>query len=225
LFRRDFNANFLNQVANDPAVKGGAKLEGITDLSHLVTFDNVLLSYESGCFLLINKGGGTYEVHTLALKEGRGDVLRENIDLAMEYMFLQTDCVRLVTIAYKDNPASIALSERYFDNKGETKEYKYYELQYQSWIIKSHLAKDEGEKFNLSVKTNYAKDSLYDYHVGGAILLIKNGNIGKGAEMYNAWAVMSNYEQIAILSVAPLIMQIDHMTMIYQNKVLEEICQ
>ena len=118
MFRRDFNANFLNQVANDPAVKGGAKLEGITDLSHLVTFDNVLLSYESGCFLLINKGGGTYEVHTLALKEGRGDVLRENIDLAMEYMFLQTDCVRLVTIAYKDNPASIALSERYFDNNG-----------------------------------------------------------------------------------------------------------
>jgi hypothetical protein len=223
--RRDFNADFLNQVANDPAVKGGAKLEGIADLSQFVTLDNVVLSYEAGCFLLINKGSGTYEVHTLALKEGRGNILRENIDLAMEYMFLQTDCLRLVTTAYKDNPASTALSEVYFNNKGETEGYKYYELQYQDWVVKCDKARDEGESFHLGVETNHDEDTVHDYHVGGAILLLKNGNIGKGAEMYNAWAAMSGYELITILSVAPLILQIGQMTVIYHNGILEEICQ
>jgi hypothetical protein len=222
---RDFNADFLNKVANDPAVKGGARLNGMTDLSHLATIDNVILSYETGCFLLINKGAGIYEVHTLALKEGRGKILRKNIALAMEYMFFQTDCVKLITTAYKDNAASLALSEAYFSAKGETADFVYYSLDYLDWVTKCESARKVGDEFHSGVKTNHDEDTTHDCHVGGAILLLKNGNVGKGLEMYNAWAVMSGYALIAVLSVTPLIMQIGEMNLIYQEGALEEICQ
>lgn len=223
--KRVFNADFINQLLTDRSIIKGAKLEGISDLSQLVTTNNVVLTYESGAFLLINKGAAVYEVHTMALKEGRGNVLRENIVLAMEYMFFQTDCERLITTAYKDNSASVALSEEYFHPKGQNEDAYYYELNYTDWITRCDLASDEGEKFHEQVTVNHPQDHTHDFHVGGAILLLKNGNVGKGVTLYNEWAKMSGYDVINILNVTPLIMQIGEMKLIYHNQVLEEICQ
>lgn len=223
--KRDFNADFLNQLLNDRSIIRGSRLEGVTDLSLLVKDTNVILTYEEGAFLVINKGASTYEVHTMALKEGRGKVLRENIAKAMEYMFFNTDCVRLITSAFKDNPASVALSKEYFRLKGENEEAYYYELRYGDWITDCDIARDEGERFHEQVEVNHSKDDTHDSNVGGAILLLKNGNVGKGVTLYNEWAKMSGYELITVLNVTPLIMQIGEMKVIYHNQVLEEICQ
>jgi hypothetical protein len=222
--KREFTADFINGVANDPSVKGGSKLGGYTDLSELISLDNVLLTYEFGGFILINKGGGTYEVHTMALKQGRGKLLRENIGKAMEYMFFETDCLRLVTMAYKDNPASMALSDAYFDCKGETEEYKYYERHYSDWVSGCDRAKSEGDSFHLGVEQTHEDDDYHDYHVGGAMILLKNGNIGKGVQVYNDWAAMSGYASIEVIGVTPLIIEVGEMTLIYHNQELEEIC-
>jgi hypothetical protein len=243
MVKREFDAEYINAVVNDPAVKDGAKIVEIADLA-LVASDarNFILVYDGGGFVIINRNDGVYEVHTQALKEGRGRTLRNAITEAMEFMFFQTDCVRLLTKAWKDNPASIALSNHYFNCKGDTEENYYYELLYRDWVETSNNAKEEGEKFHALVedqKDHIANGALataiekhkddrdddthdtHDYHVGGACLMLKYGNMFKAREMYNGWAKMSGYERIVILGTEPLVCGIGDMTLTYHNSKME----
>lgn len=222
--KREFSAEYLNQIANDPSVSYGAKLTGIADLSSLVAdLRNVIITFNGGALLGLYKGDFTYEVHTMASKDGRGPILREAIKEALEYMFIQTACDRLITTAYKDNKAAVVLSEHYFQRRGETEETFYYELSYQSWVEKSGLARDAGAAFHGAVETNLAEDAIHDAHVGGAMLLLKAGNPAKAIRMYNGWAVMSGYEQIFVLNALPLIASLGNMKLIYHNQKLEQI--
>lgn len=221
MLKRQFTAEHINAIANHSSVKHGAKIAEEADLLPLVNdYRHVVLAYEQGGFVLLNKGSQTYEVHTLALPEGRGPILRDAVKEMLHYLFLQTDCERLITTAYKASPLAMALSEEFMAFRGETDEYKYYELTYRDWVITSPIAKQAGEEFHNSVETDHGEDSTHDSHVGGAILLVKYGNVGKAKKVYNEWAVMSGYAQCSILNVSPLILGIGEMRLIYHNMTL-----
>ena len=56
---REFNAEYANTVLNDPAVIKGSRAAPGSDLSALVAdLNNVLLTYDGGAFLCVNKGSG-----------------------------------------------------------------------------------------------------------------------------------------------------------------------
>lgn len=227
MIKREFDARYLNSVANDPAVRGGSRIKEDIDMTPMAQdYRNLILTYEGGGFLVLWKGNGVYEVHTMALKGGRGCVLRDAIKDALEYMFFRTDCERLITVAYKDNPASVALSDAFFERRGSTELLNYYELRYSNWVQQCKTAKDAGHQFHAGVETNHEEDDTHDYHVGGAIQLIQNGNTLKAIKLYNEWAVMSGYEQAILVNAFPLIVHIGDMKVIYQdNKLGEIICQ
>ena len=221
---RDFSPTFINKVLNDPAVRGGAKIEHTTDLTNLVKdIRNIVLKYEKGCFLLVWISDGVYDVHTLALKDGRGKMLRQAIEKAMEYMFFETECELLTTLAYKNNAPSVALSDSYFNRMSESEELITYNLTYHDWIIKSETARLEGERFHSQVDANHDDDKAHDCYVGGSILILKSGNVYKSTKLYNEWAETSGYEEISILNNSPLLLKIGDMML---NSDLEQIsCQ
>lgn len=224
MVKREFDATFINLVANDPAVKPGAKIDGFADLTEVVSdYRNVLLTYEYGGFLLLYKSPGAYEIHTLALKAGRGQMLREAAREMLGYMFFQTDCERLITTAYKDNPSAAALSREFMTEKGETEKYHYFELTYRDWVVTCDIAREAGEQFHEIVDTNHADDVFHDHHAGGACILIRYGNILKAVKQYNEWAVMSGYQTFRIVQPMPLILSSGDMQLIYHNFQLEQI--
>lgn len=226
MISRVFNADYINAVANHPCVSVGAKIISPIDLMSVAEdYGNVILIFDGGAFILLGKGGGIYEVHTMALKEGRGKILRGAVNEALEYMFFKTDCIRLVTISYKDNVAACALASAYFDKRGENDEYNYYDLTYSQWIASCKTAQSAGEEFHKNIETNHDTDCSHDCNVGGALLLIKNGNVMKAISVYNQWAIMSGYEQAILTNQYPPIAHIGEMKLIYHNNRVDEICQ
>lgn len=224
MIKREFNADFINYVANDPSVKGGAKVNGVADLSSAVSdLRNVLITFEHGGFLLINKSSAVYEVHTMALKQGRGPMLREAIKEMLDYLFMQTDCERLVTVAYKDNPSAMRLSDEFMELRGETGSYCYYDLAYHDWVMTSQACRERGHLFHESVETNHEEDSTHDFHVGGALRMVEYGNVSKAKKLYNEWAVMSGYAPCQILNVSPLILGVGDMRLVIHNHTIEVI--
>jgi len=225
--KRVFDATYANSVMRHPSVMCGAMVTEDADLSEFVSnLNNVVLVYDGGAFAVENKGSGVYDVHTLALPEGRGKKLRENISKALRYMFVETDCERLITKAFKDNSSSVALSDAFFNRRGESKEFIYYEMPYSKWVESSAEAKCTGESFHGSIEANHDDDITHDHHAGGAILILQTGNYEKATRLYNEWAVMSGYEPIALLRINPLIASMGKDLFIYHNQTLEQIlCQ
>jgi hypothetical protein len=132
MIRREFDAEYINMVANHPSVRGGAKIDMLghdADFSELVAnLDNLLLVYDGGCFLLIDKGYGVYEVHTMALKHGRGKRLRSMVLEMLEYLFGFAHADKLETMVFADNQAAAKLAEEFMPMIREEGGIKYYAL-------------------------------------------------------------------------------------------------
>lgn len=138
---RHYNADYINLVANHPSVRGGAKIDMLghdADFSAIVANpDNVLIAYEGGCFLLLFKSPGVYELHTMALKHGRGKTLRQHIVLMLIYMFEFIKAERIETMAFIENAAAIRLAEQ-FAHCYQTKDgIKYYAMNAQEFQNRS----------------------------------------------------------------------------------------
>jgi hypothetical protein len=89
LVRRTFDAERINTLANDPAVRPfvGGDGESRIDLTEAVANrDNVFLDGEHGAFALSWSAPGVYEVHTLILPEGRGQWAAEFASEMLAYM-------------------------------------------------------------------------------------------------------------------------------------------
>lgn len=107
------DAAFLNHVMNHESVKGDVSLgyKGDLDASSLLSNPrNHFLATEFGGFLVLDNGNGVYEVHTQFLPGGRGKAAREAARESMEHMFLETDCMELITFCPTDNRKAINLA-------------------------------------------------------------------------------------------------------------------
>lgn len=213
MINRSFDYDFIQAVIGHPSVIKGAKAWECIDLKPTIdNLDNYLLVNDFGGFVVINRMPGIYECHTQFLPDGRGEAVRAAVVDAFDYMFINTDCTRIITKAYKDNPASIALSKEFFKEEGETEEYYYYSRSYSEWVYneKNELA---GRSFHELVEetTNHDDDDTHNYHVGGCLRMAKAGNYIKAQHFYNEWAVMSGYETITILKQNPLLISVGNM--------------
>lgn len=210
IIARSFTAEFMAGVITHPSVIKGAKGWESIDIKPIVdNLDNYLLVNEWGGFIVIKRTAFTYECHTQFLPEGRGKGVREAVAEAFDYMFVNTDCEKIITKAYKDNPASIKLSREFFKEEGETKDYYYYSCSYTDWI-RNDKNLSSGKIFHDIVEetTNHEDDEVHDYCVGFCLRMAKAGNVEKAQKLYNEWAVMSGYEPIVILRYKPLLAQI-----------------
>jgi hypothetical protein len=212
MLKRSFNPELMHDVLNHSSVKDGAQIKGNADITSIIqNKENVVLQNEYGGFIIIKKMPGIYEWHTQFLPEGRGEPVRNAAKEALRYMFIETDCVRVISYAYTA-PAR-KLAEEFLKKRGNTNGMTYYSLDYLDWVETDQEAKRIGEAFHEMVKdeTNHDDDEIHDYHVGAACLMATTGNIDKAQALYNQWALMSHYEPIHIEHRQPLIIRVKDM--------------
>ncbi len=220
MIKRVYNADFINSVINHPSVKEGAEVKESLDVSEVAAnLNNHILINEHGGFLVIKKMPGVYECHTQFLPEGRGQAAVDAVNEALNYMFLQTDCTRIVTKVNVNNKPVRMFTGQFFKKRGILGDYGYYSLDLECWIETSSECLIQGRLFHAMIEeeVKHQDDATHNSYVGAALLMAQNNNVYKGQLAYNRWSVMSGYEPIIILSETPLIAQCGNLKIAIQN--------
>lgn len=217
---RTLDATYLNEVSNHPDVRPWLKGEGPVDLTALVADPaNITLQYEGGGWFLQNLGGCVYEVHSMFTPESRGRHVAKCLAEALEYVFVETDAVKLVTRLPKGNVNARSLGQmagfRPWFMRGED---EYAVLAIEDWINNSYSCKSSGEWFHKRLEEAKAaagsplpthdEDAAHDAAVGAAVLMCKAGNAAKGVWHYNQWARFAGYAPVTLVSASPLIVDV-----------------
>lgn len=212
---RILNATVFNSIANDPDIRpylGGTEA---LDLTNVIANPNnycFLTDNKNGAHLLINKGNGVYEVHTISLPEARGKTMLRLMKEARAFMFLQTDAVELQTFV-PDGQLSTLL---WADLAGFRKDYwrdnsfngdtggTYMSLAYKDWVLKDKdnlkIGKafhDQIEKFEL---LTHEDDAVHDAWAGATV---RSRALPKAISYYNQYAARTGYQTLSILSFFP----------------------
>lgn len=218
---RTFDPTFLNSVANNPEVRLWLGGQGPIDLT--ATLDNpgnYAFCDDTGGFVVIQLHGARYECHTIFSPDRRG--VKGVLDLmfaAQQYMFTQTPCDDIVTKVPDENRGAdwLARAGKFvegFRRNGVS----YRSLSLDRWAQVCSTAPDEGRAFHLileaakqaagSALAVHGEDELHDRMVGAAILMAKTGNVVKGVNFYNSWALWAGYAPISLLSEQPAVIDI-----------------
>jgi hypothetical protein len=218
MIKRVYNADFINSVINHPSVKEGAEVKAFADMSEIASnLNNHILVNETGGFIVIKKMPGVYECHTQFLPEGRGQHAVDAVNEALNYMFLQTDCIRLVTKVNVNNKLVRLFTAQFFNRRGQVSDHYYYSLDMEDWIEKSESCLVEGRLFYALFGDGDDNDITESSYIGAALLMSKNSNVYKGLLAYNRWASMPNYEHIFVHNELPLILQKGALKIAIQN--------
>lgn len=222
--RRTLHAANLNAVCNHPDVRPWLGGEGKIDLTEAVSNPlNITLEIDGGGFLLINRGGGTYDVHSQFVPASRRHTLGA-MRFGIEYMFTRTDCLQLVTQLPDSNAAALALGVKAGFREWFRREdtllgpSAFGVITIDEWITRNAALEAHGQRFHDlleqaksaigSTLPIHAHDPVHERYVGAALLMAERGNAAKGVAIYNRWAVTAGYAQIAVLTQAPLVIDV-----------------
>jgi len=217
---RTLDPSFLTSVANHPEVRPYLKGNGLLDLTEIISNpSNIALQYNGGGWVLIQVSVGVYEVHSMFLPEFRGRHVAECLTDALEYVFIHTDCHRLVTQIPDDNKQAKALGKMAgFRPWFRRSESDYMRIELEDWAQSSESCKVAGEGFHNLLEAakvdagsrleSHDDDPAHDHAVGAAVLMCQSGNGAKAVWYYNAWAVCAGYAPIKLVSVNPLVIDV-----------------
>lgn len=228
MIRRTMDAGFLNSVVNHPEVRpwlGGA--EPIDLAPALSDPRNVALVSDHGGFFLEWREPGLYEVHTQFLPSGRGRHAFEAVWEAMRYMFVETDCTRLLTRVPVFNRRTLAFTaaigwRKLFERKaawpmpnGQMSDVHYYAFDFEDWRARDRTLAAHGQWFHdffdreIRVRElevpEHPEDHDHDVAVGAAVLMFRSGNSSKATHLYNRYALHSGYPTIRLIGQNPAI--------------------
>jgi len=218
MIKRTYNADFINSVVNDPSVKDGAEAKGVLDFSAVAAnLNNFILVNEFGGFIVIKLMPGIYECHTQFLPDGRGQLAVDAVEEAMRYMFIHTDCTRIVTKVNVNNKPVRMFAGQFFRKRGQSGDHCYYSIDLEDWISADGHCLIKGRLFHAQIDAETDIDPAYNSFTGAAILMALAGNVYKGQLAYNRWAVMAGFEPIIVLSETPLMLRKGNFTLSLQN--------
>ena len=196
---RTLDSTYLNEVANHPEVRPWLKGEAALDLTPMVSNpQNIALQFEGGGWVLRSLGACQYEVHSLFVPEVRGAKVRDNLKDALEYVFVQTDAVKLVTQLPEGNVAARALARiagfrLWF---GE-----HHVLCIEDWIQASDACLQAGQQFHEKL------EAISPSHAAGAAFLMLKTNPAKAVWHFNQWAAVCFAPMIDLVSASPLMIR------------------
>lgn len=232
MIQREFDATRLNAVVNHPAVHPWVSLpgQGELDLTPAASDPrNVLLMTEGGGLLFVQHEPGVYEVHTQFVPEVRGRAALKATREAVHWMFTRTDCMEILTKVPQGNVAAEALTRALggvldFERKDAwqtplgLRSVKYYGLRYADWVKSAGGLVERGHWFHDQLESEKVRmgshavvhddDPAHDRHVGAAVEMILRGQVAKAIVLYNRWARFAGYVELQVVSVAPLIIDI-----------------
>ncbi len=220
---RTLNYKIFNEIANHKEVRPFLGGKGFLDLKSIVENLNnfcFVTDEENGGYIVINKGTGSYEVHTFSYPCARGKTMFKLMRQARAFMFLRTDCIELQTYV----PEGLTNINLWASNSGFREDFKrencfdldgtkvgltYYSMSYEDWVLKDIDNKIEGQNFHTVIEANHEDDDVHDYWAGATYRAVKNFNYIKAISFYNKWANRTGYAPISVVSVQPLVVNIE----------------
>lgn len=233
MYERHFDAQWANKLANHPSIFpyicGSHK--GPFDLSAVIAnTNNVCLAGEFGTVLFIQHQPGIYEFHTNVLPEGRGAWMVKSSQFAFNWMFTKTDAYELITECPQGNVSARAgaravgcthvFTTRPIWSMGdELVSVDVCSILIQHWIKNAKGISAIGKWFHNNLENQYkilgrslethAEDEEHDRYVGAAMEMIRSGYIFKAITFYNRWAILARYKPINLVSLDPLVIDIN----------------
>lgn len=219
---RTMEHEFLEAIANDPDVRPwmGGDLTKRVELEDIISRPgNYAFVNDEGGFVVHLLAPGLYECHTI-FKPGGVDV-RGMLRLlweAQEFMFIETDCDNICTRVASDNPRADALAQHaHFTEQYTRKGMSYRNLSLDAWAEAcSTRLLAEGAWFHDRIATAkkaagvaeplHDEDPAHDVRVGLSSLMVKAGNVAKGVDIYNRWAVQMGYAPTTVLWGQPVVL-------------------
>lgn len=231
MLKRDLDATRLNKIINTPEIFKWVKLpnqDHIDTTKILQNLNNFALMMNEGGSLFIQQEPGIYEVHNNYLPTIRGSICLGLIKNALKYMFIHTDCMKVLSKIPVNNEAAKGMArllhaQLMFTRKNawpisetEAIDIEYYELTYQDWLDSHNKldAMESGKWFHERVESLSANTvqhdecNTHDMYVGVAVEMILAGNVDKGVILYNQWARFAGYQPIEIVQHHPLVINI-----------------
>lgn len=227
--KRSLNPAPFNVIANHPEVfpwLGFPEGLGEADLSQAVVNPRnfcFLTPNEDGGYIVIRLQAGLYAAHTLATPEARGKPMLRLMRESFRAMFTETDAIEITTLVPDGNEAAKSWAdvagfrntfrrEAFFPLGGEFVGGQYRSLSWQEWAMCDPENLALGRMFHgalQGLRSNpHPEDVTHDRFVGAALGTCKGGNVEKGINLYNRWAVTAGYNQAAILSMTPPLVDI-----------------
>lgn len=229
--QRELDATRLNKIINTPEIFKWVKLpnQDYIDVTKILqNLNNFALVMDKGGSLFIQQEPGIYEVHNNYLPTVRGFICLGLIKNALKYMFIRTDCMKVLSKIPVNNEAAKGMArllhaQLMFTRKNawptsdnEAIDIEYYELTYQDWLDAHNKldAIESGKWFHERIELltgdiiQHAECNTHDTYVGVAVEMILAGNVDKGVIHYNQWARFAGYQLIEIAQRHPLVINI-----------------
>lgn len=203
------------------------------DVSPYLADPHLALIVEGGCFLGWAHQYGRVECHTNFLPSARGrNAIREGRD-CLAFMFLQTQCLEIVTRVPTFNVAAAQYARamgfrqafvrpQVWLKGGVRHPMGYYTLTLDDWILQGHCAR-AGREFHDRLQTliptrhAHVDDEAHDCYVGAATEMLRLGNPQKAEVIYNHWALFAGYTPFKVVSKKPLKIDIKECVLTIEN--------
>lgn len=208
---RTNNPEFLEAIANHPDVRrwlGGDPSVPIRLAQVLADPNSYALVNHEGGFLVHQLAPGQYECHTIyhpGHSNPRGVV--RTMQEAFEFMFVETNCVEVVTKIHEDNHQAARLA----DIAGFTERFVRNGVSFRNVTLDMWAAAcstrliAEGETFHGQIGAiDDTGDDGLNSHVGLCVRMLRAGNVLKGLDYYNRWALQIGGSPMIIHMAQPL---------------------
>lgn len=206
------NAERVNALANHPDVRpwllGGTEALDLTPLVENPAV--VVLEAEHGAFVLVPIMSDVYELHTLFEPQGRGKAVLAQAAEMFRYVFVHTPALEIVTKVPDGNSAAgVAAAHAGFTDRFKSRNTSHRGLTVQAWALKDSLTHLHGHTFHETLEQAkrasgcdlpvHPDDPTHDAIVGASLMMGFAGNLEKGVDLYNRWAIFAGYATIALV--------------------------
>jgi len=219
------NVEAFNRIANHPSVLPYVVQKGQHDLDFADFFlnpRNIGFLGSNCAFIAHYLDAGMYEVHSMALPEARGRTVLLAATEAINFMFLSTPCMELLTRVVAGNVAADALAKavgfhlefvrpKAWNAPDGAKDCRYYAMRYPDWVKRQGWLCESGGWFHHDVlgdDRTHEDDAAHDLHVGACVEMVRAGQARKGVILYNRWARFAGYEPVEIVADDPVTIDI-----------------
>jgi hypothetical protein len=232
MLERHFDAKVLNEIINRPDMRDDVATgqEGYLDCTaQLANKNNVALMGQYGGCVFIKLTPGIYEVHTQVVPEGRGPWALRMTEAAARWMFTRTDCWEIATRVPEGHVAARALTlkrglKREFTRFGECRwrnkscDVTIYSYRLQDWVGLDDGLLAIGRAFHDKLHeaivqwgvVPHEDDENHNRYVGATALMAWAGQVQKGLQFYNRWALLARHPVVELKSTNPVRIAIDH---------------
>lgn len=224
---RTYDFPLLDKIANMPEVR--PKLGGKGDINLETTVmnpANYTFTIAVGGFIVVRIMDGVYEAHSVFTPDRRGVLMIVKLmEEVQAYMFLNTDCHLLVTKIPTGHDGAAWLAKRggfvlngHQGNWDEGKGADVMHFPLDTWARVCYRTLEAGRQFHEALEAakklkhselpTHEDDELHDRMAGTAVLMAQAGNVVKGVNFYNNWAVQYGYQPIVLVSEQPAVVDV-----------------